>query len=194
MSDCSQILLSHPTTHLFSVIQVTSLSYLFVIGIMAYRLYQEPRSLLSYVVLSIAILYACSPHVSFSFAIRFPAPEVTAGGGHVSAVANGLLAAALAVVVWAAARLRLSGAVETILLFFGEISYSLYLVHQELGYFLLHLGSILGLPDDLSMLLVLIIVVAIARVINRLVERPAQRWIKNLYSARQEVAQVALAG
>ncbi|MBV8356895.1 MAG: acyltransferase, partial [Deltaproteobacteria bacterium] len=63
VSDCSHILLSHPTTHLFSVIQITSLSYLFVIGIMAYRLYQEPGSLLSYVVLSIAILYACSPHV-----------------------------------------------------------------------------------------------------------------------------------
>jgi peptidoglycan/LPS O-acetylase OafA/YrhL len=84
--------------------------------------------------------------------------------------------------------------VGTILLFFGEISYSLYLVHQEVGYSLLHLGSTLGLPDDLSLSLVLMIVIAIARVINKFVERPAQRWIKNFYSARQEVVRVALAG
>jgi peptidoglycan/LPS O-acetylase OafA/YrhL len=102
---------------------------------------------------------------------------------HISGIANGAFTAMLAAAVWAGASLRLPGALGFALLFLGEISYSLYLVHDQLGFSLLHLGTAIGLPDDLSVVLALTAAVAISAVINKCVERPAQRWITKKYSS-----------
>jgi peptidoglycan/LPS O-acetylase OafA/YrhL len=147
-------------------ITVAPFSYLFVTGIMVYRVRQNPRDLSSWAVLLTAIFLACW--------IRFPAAD------HISGTANGAFTTALAATVWGGARLRLPGAFGIALLFLGEISYSLYLVHAELGYAVLHLGTAIGMPDDASVALALSVAIAIAAVINKCVERPAQRWINNL--------------
>jgi peptidoglycan/LPS O-acetylase OafA/YrhL len=155
-----------PPGLLLLVTSITSFAPLFVTGIMVYRISQNPQNLPSYAVLLTAVFCA-----SWMPAI---------GVNHISGATNGAVTAMLAVVVWLGARSRLLGS----LVFIGEISYSLYLVHSEVGYSLLHLGTKIGLPNDFSVVLALMTVIAISAVMNRYIGRPTQRWIKNVY-ARQ---------
>jgi peptidoglycan/LPS O-acetylase OafA/YrhL len=154
---------------------ITSFSPLLVTGIMIYRIRQNRRNLASYAVLLTAIF--CSSSM----------PAV--GVNHINGITNGAVTAILAVVVWGGARVRRTGSLGFV--FFGEISYSLYLVHSEVGYSLLHLGTIIGLSNDFSVVLALMTVVAISTVINKCIERPAQRWIKNMYTRQGTLLQLA---
>jgi peptidoglycan/LPS O-acetylase OafA/YrhL len=61
------------------------------------------------------------------------------------------------------------------LLFLGRISYSLYLVHAELGYFLLRRFEQLGLSDPAAVVMTTALAIAAGYALNRLVEVPGQR-------------------
>jgi peptidoglycan/LPS O-acetylase OafA/YrhL len=61
------------------------------------------------------------------------------------------------------------------LLFLGRISYSLYLVHAELGYFLLRRFEQLGLSDPVAIVMTTALAIAAGYALNRLVEVPGQR-------------------
>lgn len=65
------------------------------------------------------------------------------------------------------------------LLFLGSLSYSLYLVHQNLGYGVMDWGYRQQLPALLSVAIALGIALLLAYVIHRLVERPALRWFRD---------------
>jgi peptidoglycan/LPS O-acetylase OafA/YrhL len=64
-----------------------------------------------------------------------------------------------------------------VLLFLGRISYSLYLVHAELGYFLLRRFEQLGFSDPAAIVMTTALAIAAGHALNRLVEVPGQRWM-----------------
>jgi peptidoglycan/LPS O-acetylase OafA/YrhL len=65
-------------------------------------------------------------------------------------------------------------------IFFGEISYSLYLIHNFTGARIIVPGlhTIAGLPFWISVAIALAVVTVIAYAINRLTEKPAMYFIR----------------
>jgi peptidoglycan/LPS O-acetylase OafA/YrhL len=69
------------------------------------------------------------------------------------------------------------------LLFLGAISYSLYVVHQNIGYLIIRHATEIGIPTNAAILVAIISVIALATLITYRIERPAQRWIRGLFKA-----------
>lgn len=70
------------------------------------------------------------------------------------------------------------------LVFLGTISYSLYLIHQNLGYVVMRSIEAHGISANLSVLCALITSVGVATVITFLVERPSMRAIRTWYNVK----------
>jgi len=64
-------------------------------------------------------------------------------------------------------------------LFLGQISYSLYLRHQAMGFALIHALEQRGVPSRLACLITLTLVLALAILLTFTVERPAMRKIRS---------------
>jgi peptidoglycan/LPS O-acetylase OafA/YrhL len=79
----------------------------------------------------------------------------------------------------AAGRLRLLA--NRPLLFLGAISYSLYVIHQNVGFVIIRNATEAGIPTNAAIGLALFAALAIATAITYGVERPAQRWIRASY-------------
>ena len=62
--------------------------------------------------------------------------------------------------------------------FLGGISYALYLVHQNAGFQVIRRLDAAGLSPAASILLTAAAMLAVATLARRLVERPAQRWLR----------------
>jgi len=72
------------------------------------------------------------------------------------------------------------------LLFLGTISYSLYLIHQYLGWVLLeNLGKI-NIPSNLSVIITLSAAILIASALTFTIEKPANRWLRRKYQLHKE--------
>ena len=67
--------------------------------------------------------------------------------------------------------------------FLGSISYSLYLLHQAIGFALIHDLERRGVPSVLACLLTLAIVLTLASALTFVVERPAMRKIRSWWRA-----------
>lgn len=80
---------------------------------------------------------------------------------------------------------RLSLLRHSWLLFLGSISYTLYLVHQEIGYILIAHFEQSGMHPVLSILIVTVMMVLLAWLLSRLIEKPAMRFIRELYKCWQ---------
>lgn len=74
---------------------------------------------------------------------------------------------------------RLSWLRGSFFLFLGSISYSLYLLHQAIGFALIHSLERNGVPSLLACVLTLGIVLALASALTFAVERPAMRTIRS---------------
>lgn len=74
---------------------------------------------------------------------------------------------------------RLSWLRGAFFMFLGGISYSLYLLHQAIGFALIHALESRGVPSLVACLLTLGAVVALAAALTYLVERPAMRKIRS---------------
>lgn len=70
-----------------------------------------------------------------------------------------------------------------ILIFIGSISYSFYLLHQNIGYVIINKGYALGVPPLISILFALIIVIIISYISFRFVEIPSSKLIKKYYNS-----------
>lgn len=72
------------------------------------------------------------------------------------------------------------------LLWLGGISYSLYLVHQNIGYTVMVVGNRMGLSPYLSFVAAILTAVILGTLVNRTIERPAARLITTWWRNRGE--------
>ena len=72
-----------------------------------------------------------------------------------------------------------------ILLFLGSISYPLYLLHQNIGYAIIHyLSQNLGVNSNLAILAAIATIVVGATAVARLIEQPSLRFLRRLYNQK----------
>lgn len=96
----------------------------------------------------------------------------------------GLLALAFTTVLWGAASGRLPWLGNRLLLGLGTISYTLYLVHENIGWAVMRPLQAAGLSSNGSILFALILSLVLATLLTLLVERPAMAWIRSRYKKR----------
>ncbi len=101
---------------------------------------------------------------------------------------HGFTEAIKSVVVVALIATALTGwiafSVSRITLWLGTISYSLYLIHRNVGFALLSWRHEHGLGPVISILLVTILALAAASLITYTIEQPTQRFIRKAWAAR----------
>lgn len=69
------------------------------------------------------------------------------------------------------------------LVFLGTISYSLYLIHQNVGYVILNLGYAHNLNPWLSLLIAFVVSLALATALTFLIERPMLNAVRERYQS-----------
>ena len=66
------------------------------------------------------------------------------------------------------------------LTFLGTISYSLYLVHQNIGYIVINKLSSFNMPIFFTTMVAIIVVSILAIIITFYIEKPSMNYLKNL--------------
>lgn len=77
-----------------------------------------------------------------------------------------------------------------VFLFLGGISYSLYLLHQAIGFAVIHRLERLGMHSLAAISLTLCLALVLATLLNRCVERPAMRALRQQWQARRSKREV----
>jgi len=95
--------------------------------------------------------------------------------------AKGAVAGVSALVFYAVATGRLSWISRGPLIFLGAISYTLYLIHQNIGYIVIRTAARVGIGTNQGMVLAIVVAVALAAALTFTVERPALKWIRARY-------------
>lgn len=104
-----------------------------------------------------------------------------------------LLAAGCFVLVVAAARGKLWGAGHPVLVWLGVISYTLYLLHENIGWAVMRQLMRAGLDYMAYMPLTLGFLLLLATTLTYAVERPAMKWIRERYKRRKQRSAAAAA-
>lgn len=76
------------------------------------------------------------------------------------------------------------------LLWLGGISYSLYLVHQNIGFVIMLKAAGWGIGPWTSFAMAWVMAIGVGALLNRLVERPAQRAIERWWKARSRPVKI----
>jgi peptidoglycan/LPS O-acetylase OafA/YrhL len=76
--------------------------------------------------------------------------------------------------------------------FLGTISYSLYLLHQAIGFSLIWRFEMAGLPPGPAGFCAAVLVTVLATLLTYLIERPAMRMIRDAWKKRRRVAAPAV--
>ena len=97
----------------------------------------------------------------------------------------GLLAFVLACVLWGAASGRLPWLGNRLFLGLGIISYTLYLVHENIGWALMRSLQAAGWSSLASIFVALVLSLILATTLTLLVERPAMAWIRRRYKQQK---------
>ena len=80
------------------------------------------------------------------------------------------------------------------LLWLGAISYTLYLLHENIGWAMLRRLEAWGVEVHLAIVLTMAASMALAHGLTTLVEQPGMRWIRDRYRARSPRSTAAPAG
>ncbi len=73
----------------------------------------------------------------------------------------------------------------------GAISYSLYLVHQNIGYVIINYTYQLGINPILGIIAAVLVSIAIATVLTKYVEKPSLAWIRSAYRQSEQMQKMA---
>jgi peptidoglycan/LPS O-acetylase OafA/YrhL len=65
-----------------------------------------------------------------------------------------------------------------ILIFFGKISYPLYLLHQTIGFILIYNFKALGVPHFFSILLTILLIIGLSYLVYEYLEKPIIKKLK----------------
>jgi peptidoglycan/LPS O-acetylase OafA/YrhL len=141
--------------------------HLFILGMMIYLLWKRRHTWLTLVT------------AVWAFAMNLFGPYYNPG--HVALWQFVGVTALFALTVWLAAESRLKFLTIWPLVFLGEISYSLYLVHQVAGYWLINRLMHLGWDSNIAVALTILAAIAIATCVRHIVEIPAQKRIRRIY-------------
>jgi peptidoglycan/LPS O-acetylase OafA/YrhL len=93
----------------------------------------------------------------------------------------GLLAASLSLLFWMAATGRLPWLANPVMAWLGAISYTLYLLHENIGWGVMLQLERAGFSANLAIVLAIAIALSMASALTWLIERPAMRWIRTRY-------------
>jgi len=151
--------------NLLSTLLIVRYLPFFVIGISAYNVRETHAKSRQDALLLIASVGVA--------AICLPAPD---------AFAALLTASAL----YAVARGALRWIAHEPLIFLGSISYTFYLLHQNIGYVIIRTALHHGVSTELAIVGALLISVGLAALLSATVERPARKAIRALYSGPRE--------
>jgi peptidoglycan/LPS O-acetylase OafA/YrhL len=141
--------------------------HFFVLGMMIYLIYQRRATWLTWLTAVLA----------FSMTLFGPSWNP----GAIKLWQFMLLTALFAAVVWLVAERKIRFLNIAPLLFLGEISYSLYLVHQIAGYWVIKQLEGVGWDPDHAIWVAVLCAVVVATCVRRWVEVPAQKAIRGWY-------------
>jgi peptidoglycan/LPS O-acetylase OafA/YrhL len=85
-------------------------------------------------------------------------------------------------VFWAAVHFKFSFLSGKIFVFFGEISYALYLIHQNVGFIIMRRLEHFGIIGPIKIVIAIAIVISIATLITYKFEKPMAVKLKRLFS------------
>jgi peptidoglycan/LPS O-acetylase OafA/YrhL len=153
--------------HRLSTLINVDYANLFVLGMMLYYLSQGRGSRLTIPTFGAALLMALFP------------PGVNAVGVVLSRIEYISLIASFWALIWLASNGERRFLDFPPLVFLGEISYSLYLVHQVIGFTIIHALLRAGMEPNVAIFTTIAFIVALAACLRIFVEKPAERWIKN---------------
>lgn len=89
-----------------------------------------------------------------------------------------LVAAVIIATFWLMLEGRLSALSTPVLLWLGAVSYPLYLVHQNIGYVVIHQLGLRSVNVELAALIAAAVTLLLAHLLHQFVEDPAQRWLR----------------
>ncbi len=104
----------------------------------------------------------------------------------------GVLAFVLTGLLWGAASGRLPWLGNRLFLGLGIISYTLYLVHENIGWAVMRPLQAAGWSSMASILVALLLSLILATALTLLVERPAMAWIRRRYKQQQASTPAAI--
>ncbi len=90
------------------------------------------------------------------------------------------------ILVAAATRHKLAWIINPVTLWLGSISYPLYLIHEHIGWHLLTIQQSHDIDSTIALAVTLAILLAVATLLSKLIEKPGQRLIRNWYKQRRE--------
>lgn len=138
----------------------------FALGICAYRLYAKEKA-----------VSAVAPVAAFAM-ITILAID---GWQHFA------VSVMVAAVFWAFAAGRAGWLAWPPLVWLGGVSYTLYLLHENIGWTAIAALAEMGVNSNLSAVVALGLVLGLAAAITRFFERPAMRWIRAKWQGRTQV-------
>lgn len=159
----SSMLFHHELSYLLGTLLLVRYAPFFVIGIAAYRVRARGLHIAD------LALIACA----------------TATAAAYLAPVDGLLAVGVSLVLLALARGRLRWIASGPLVFAGTIAYTLYLVHQNIGYIVIREAERRGVDVDVAIVIALLFAIALATALTYVVERPARDWLRDKYRDMQ---------
>lgn len=101
--------------------------------------------------------------------------------GVVDGFGIGLLALGLSAIFHAATQSRIPWLAHPMLVWLGSISYTLYLIHENIGWGVIYQAQRAGIDANLSIVLAIVCALALATTLTRLVEVPAMKWLRERY-------------
>lgn len=90
-----------------------------------------------------------------------------------------------AAVMLAMSRRDLLWLANPLLVFLGNISYPLYLLHENIGFVVLRFLYRHAVPPDAAIVLTIAVAIGLAAIVTHTVERPAMKFIRNRWRARR---------
>lgn len=153
------------STLIYNLNQVLIVSHihLFIAGIMFYKLWKEKNQQSYYVILLLCLVY------QFAFV----------------GAAKGVYVTLFFMLFLLMINSKLTWVANKPFLFLGKISYSFYLVHQFIGYVIIHWLESIGFVQEYNIIVPIIITFILAIFVTNYIEIPMQNILRNKYKARK---------